>query len=149
MSNISDAGKSIKIKVNEVVKGLNNQVKARSTRVINELHNAELEVLSGKRSGKIYRKPKTIRATYRASAPGEAPAKCDGNLREKWRGEINAAQTSNTKVQITAAIVSGSRYSRYLDEGTPGGKIAPRPFKEPIIEKAKPKIEAILREPYH
>lgn len=149
MSSVNDAGKSIKIKVDEIVNGLNNQVKARSTRVINELRNAELWVLSGQRSGKVYHKPKTIKATYRASAPGEAPARCGGDLRREWMGEINSAHISNAKIQVTAAFVSGVRYSKYLDEGTPGGKIAPRPLKEPIIEKAKPKIEAIFREPYN
>ena len=45
-------------------------------------------------------------------------------------------------------IESSVPYADYMENGTPGGKIAPRPFAERIIEKARPKIEAIYDEPF-
>ena len=38
------------------------------------------------------------------------------------------------------------KYAPILQEGSP--KMEPRPFEEPIIEKAKPEIEAIFGQPY-
>jgi hypothetical protein len=46
----------------------------------------------------------------------------------------------------TAMISSDTKYAAALQEGT--DDIAPRPFREPIIEKAKPRIKRIFKEPY-
>ena len=44
---------------------------------------------------------------------------------------------------------AASQYADYMENGTPGGMIAPRPFRQPIIDKAKPAIEAIYNAPWH
>lgn len=143
---MSGTGAALRIAVDNVVRSIGTQVVSRGTRAVNALRNAELEVLSGARSGRVYRKPHS-RATYTASAPGEPPARRTGNLRLHWHGSVEGNLTSGG-AQITAGLESAHDYSVYMDEGTPGGMIAPRPFKDKIIEKATPEIEAIYNEPY-
>lgn len=142
---INTAGRKIRAKASEIKGDVNRKVLSRGTRAVNELRNAELEVLRGQRSGKVYRKPYTKKATYTASAPGEPPAVRTGNLRLHWNGEVRG-QTSNGGVQLTILLESGERYAGYLESGT--RKMAPRPFKDRIIEKALPNVKAIFGEPY-
>ena len=59
-------------------------------RAVNAIRNAELEVLRGKRSGRVYRKPHT-KSHYTASAPGEPPARRTGNLRLNWNGTVESS----------------------------------------------------------
>lgn len=49
-------------------------------------------------------------------------------------------------VQITAVLESEQHYAGYLENGT--SKMAPRPYKDKITEKATPEIVAIYNEPY-
>ena len=105
-----------------------------------ELRNASLEVLRGQRSGRVYRKPSG--GTYRASAPGEPPALRTGTLRRSWRPLYIGDERQNP------AIESSVPYADYMEDGTPGGKIAPRPYEEKIKEKAMPKIREIYGEPF-
>lgn len=149
--------------VEKNVKSINRQIKSRAVRVENALRNAELEVLQGKRSGRVYKKPGTYgksrsQATrklvreygnklkggqlYRASAPGEAPAKMNGDLRKRWHKDTDILGEN----KVVAYIQSDMPYSSYLENGT--GKIAPRPFVEKIKEKAKPEIERIMNDNY-
>ena len=117
----------------------------------NELRNASLEVLRGQRSGrryntpgsgrvKYYKRTKTAKITYRqysASAPGEPPAVRTGTLRSSFR----PVQNGNIPT-----LESDVPYAEYMDQGTPGGMIAPRPYAEKTIEKALPKIKRIYRD---
>ncbi|MBR1566700.1 MAG: hypothetical protein IJ649_08050, partial [Oscillospiraceae bacterium] len=111
------------------------ELPSRAFRAANELRNASLEVLSGSRSGRHYR-------GYTASAPGEPPAVRTGALRMSWKPITSGAGGVNP------AIESGVPYA-WLDEGSPGGMIAPRPYAKKIVETAMPAIEAIYAEPYH
>ena len=70
----------LKIAVDDTVKKVNREAASRGMRAVNAIRNAELEVLRGKRSGRVYRKPHT-KSHYTASAPGEPPARRTGNLR--------------------------------------------------------------------
>lgn len=130
---------------NAVVK-INKTVKSRARRVSNALRNAELEVLSGQRGGRKYRKPHTKRATYTASAPGEPPARRTGNLRLRWNVGMDANQSGNGGVKVTSYIESETPYAGYLEDGTK--RMAARPYVEKIKEKAKPEIEQIMSEDY-
>ena len=140
-----DLGKA----VDEAVEGITQQVKARAYRAANELRSSALDVLSNerKRSGKVYRKPFTKKATYTASAPGEPPALRSGILRMSWR---QRAESENTGKGMTVkpAITTDVKYAPILQDGTKDGRIAPRPFREPIIEHAMPRIRQIFKEPY-
>lgn len=137
-------GSSLKIAVDKVVESVGKQVVSRGTRAVNAIRNAELDVLKGQRSGRVYRKPHS-KATYTASAPGEPPARRSGALRLNWHGEVKGGSTAGG-TKITAALESEQDYSGYLEDGTK--KMAPRPYKDRITEKALPEIRSIYNEPY-
>lgn len=129
---------SIRAIVRSIVAQVEAQIPARATRVSIALRNASLEVLSGPRSGRSYRKPNG--GTYTASAPGEPPAARTATLMRSFR-PIQAAPN-------IAAIETSVPYASRLETGTPGGQMAPRPFKQRIIDSAAPAIEQIMNEPY-
>lgn len=139
------AGSAIRATVKEQVTNINRKVVSRGVRAVNAIRNAELEVLKGQRSGRVYRKPFS-RATYTASAPGEPPARRTGNLRMHWNGQVKSENASSGGVAIVAELESQESYAGYLDSGTP--KMAARPFVEKIKEKATPEIQKIYSEPY-
>lgn len=144
MTTPKKASGRLKIAVDDTVKKVNREAASRGMRAVNAIRNAELEVLSGKRSGRIYRKPHT-KSHYTASAPGEPPARRTGNLRLNWNGTVESASTGSG-LRVTAVLESQERYSTYLENGT--RRMAPRPFKQPISEKAMPEIERIYHEKY-
>lgn len=144
MTTPKKASGRLKIAVDDTVKKVNREAASRGTRAVNAIRNAELEVLRGKRSGRVYRKPHS-KARYTASAPGEPPARRTGNLRLNWNGTVESSSTGSG-LRVTAVLESQERYSAYLENGT--RRMAPRPFKQPISEKAMPEIERIYHEKY-
>lgn len=144
MTTPKKASGRLKIAVDDTVKKVNRDAASRGMRAVNAIRNAELEVLSGKRSGRVYRKPHT-KSHYTASAPGEPPARRTGNLRLNWNGTVESSSTGSG-LRVTAVLESQERYSTYLENGT--RRMAPRPFKQPISEKAMPEIERIYHEKY-
>ena len=144
MTTPKKASGRLKIAVDDTVKKVNREAASRGMRAVNAIRNAELEVLSGKRSGRVYRKPHT-KSHYTASAPGEPPARRTGNLRLNWNGSVESSSTGSG-LRVTAVLESQERYSTYLENGT--RRMAPRPFKQPISEKAMPEIERIYHEKY-
>ena len=144
MTTPKKASGRLKIAVDDTVKKVNRKAASRGVRAVNAIRNAELEVLRGKRSGRVYRKPHT-KSHYTASAPGEPPARRTGNLRLNWNGTVESSSTGSG-LRVTAVLESQERYSTYLENGT--RRMAPRPFKQPISEKAMPEIERIYHEKY-
>ena len=139
------AGSAIRATVKDQVTNINRKVVSRGVRAVNVIRNAELEVLKGQRSGKVYRKPFS-KATYTASAPGEPPARRTGNLRMHWNGQVKSENSSGGGVAIIAELESREPYAGILDNGT--SKTAARPFTEKIKEKAMPEIQRIYSESY-
>ena len=144
MTTPKKASGRLKIAVDDTVKKVNREAASRGMRAVNAIRNAELEVLRGKRSGRVYRKPHT-KSHYTASAPGEPPARRTGNLRLNWNGTVESSSTGSG-LRVTAVLESQERYSTYLENGT--RRMAPRPFKQPISEKAMPEVERIYHEKY-
>lgn len=144
MTTPKKASGRLKVAVDDTVKKVNREAASRGMRAVNAIRNAELEVLRGKRSGRVYRKPHT-KSHYTASAPGEPPARRTGNLRMNWNGTVESSSTGSG-LRVTAVLESQERYSTYLENGT--RRMAPRPFKQPISEKAMPEIERIYHEKY-
>lgn len=144
MTTPKKASGRLKIAVDDTVKKVNREAASRGMGAVNAIRNAELEVLRGKRSGRVYRKPHT-KSHYTASAPGEPPARRTGNLRLNWNGTVESSSTGSG-LRVTAVLESQERYSTYLENGT--RRMAPRPFKQPISEKAMPEIERIYHEKY-
>lgn len=142
---VGSAGRSVSAKVSEMTADINHKTKARANSAVNALRNAELEVLNGQRSGRIYRKPNTKGATYTASAPGEPPARRTGMLHLNWHGDVETKPLSRG-IEVVAVLESGEKYAAMLEHGT--SKIAPRPFVDKIIEKAEPEIRKIYSESY-
>ena len=140
------AGSAIRATIKEQVTNINRKVVSRGVRAVNAIRNAELEVLKGQRSGKVYRKPFTKKATYTASAPGESPARRTGNLRMHWNGQVKSENAFGGGVAIVAELESQESYAGYLENGT--SKMAARPFVEKIKEEATPEIQKIYSEPY-
>ena len=144
MTTPKKASGRLKVAVDDTVKKVNREAASRGMRAVNAIRNAELEVLRGKRSGRVYRKPHT-KSHYTASAPGEPPARRTGNLRLNWNGTVESSSTGSG-LRVTAVLESQERYSTDLENGT--RRMAPRPFKQPISEKAMPEIERIYHEKY-
>ena len=130
--------------VKDAVKSAQTQAQSRAIRASNELRNSALRVLRGQRTGRVYRKPFTSKATYRASAPGEPPAVRSGALRISWA----ARAIGKSDGEVIASIHTDVKYAPILQDGTKDGRIAARPFEEPIIDGAKDKVMAIFNEPY-
>jgi len=82
---------------------------------------------------------------YRASAPGEAPARRSGNLRLHWAGDVVARQKQGNGVEVMAVLESQEKYAYYLEEGK---GMEARPFVEKIKQKALPEIEKIYNRPF-
>ena len=142
---VGSAGNAIRATMKEQVTNINRKVVSRGVRAVNAIRNAELEVLKGQRSGRVYRKPH-MKATYTASAPGEPPARRTGNLRMHWNGQVKSENASGGGVAIVAELQSQEPYAGNLENGT--SKMAARPFVEKIKEEATPEIQKIYSEPY-
>ena len=140
------AGSAVRAAVKDQVADINRKVVSRGVRAVNAMRNAELEVLKGQRSGRVYRKPFTKYARYTASAPGEAPARRTGNLRLHWNGQVKSENSSDGGAAIVAELESQESYAALLENGT--SRMKPRPFVEKIKEKAAPEIRKIYSGPY-
>ena len=101
------------------------QVDNRMIRCANALRNSALDVLDNPSP----------------SAPGSLPGVRSGNLRRAWYMFRAGGGGSGS-----FGIKSGMGYSGYLENGT--RKMARRPFKDRITQKALPPIKAIFNEPY-
>lgn len=146
----------VSAKIDNVCKEISTKIsigmRSRGYRAANELRNASQLVLRGQRSGRRYRVPGT-RRHYTASAPGEPPAVRTGAFRASWQPKQKVNVGTYNQVSVTSYIGSRQRTDNgkynlgsILENGS--GRMAPRPYKEKIQEKAKPKIVKIYKEPY-
>lgn len=94
----------------------------------------QLEVLVGERTGKWYRVPKTKRM-YRASRPGEAPARRLGDLARSYR----MGPLEETAGRVSVKVGSALEYAPILQ-----GPMD-RPHLDVAVELAQPRIRQILR----
>lgn len=110
----------------------------------------------GRKGKKIYRREAgTASITYRkytASAPGEPPANRTGVFRMSFKRKIvvdNQTENGFTAHGITESgykVKDGKLLGNILEYGT--SKMAPRPYKQKVIEKTLPKAQKIYSEPY-
>ena len=149
---MGNAANVIEVKVNDTVNAVKKNMASRGTRASNELMNAKNLVLRGRGGGRRYRIPNT-RRYYTASAPGQVPAVRTGQFRNSWyqRAFAEGGASLEVHAQIESSVrTDGGRFvlGQILEDGTPGGQMAPRPYQDKIVEKAKPKIVKIFNEPY-
>jgi len=137
--NFQEIEREFKIAVEDMVRESDSKAQRCAVRAANAMRNAALNVLRGQRSGKVYKKPYS-QATYTASAPGEPPAVRTGTLRISWG--IKAEHKGQGK--ITVGIYTRVPYAELLEKGT--SRVSARPYKDAIIEKAKPQIKRIFSE---
>jgi hypothetical protein len=131
------------------LKGVEAEVSSRAYRASNELRNSALYVLRGQRSGRRYKLPFTNK-TWQASAPGEPPAVRTGVFRLSWGTHVHV-EKSGVHFKAVSAIESNVKVGRHLlgeilENGTP--KMAVRPYKQAVINRALPKIKALYQKPY-
>ncbi len=136
--------------IQTTLKGIQKEVSQRTYRASNELRNSALYILRGSRSGRVYKIPHTSK-TYRASAPGEPPAVRTGAFRLSWGTHVHV-EKQGVHFKAVAAIESNERaggrlLGEMLENGT--GRMAARPYKQKVIDKALPKIKQIYKAPYH
>lgn len=141
------SGATIEVTAGKAVDSIKHQMKARSYQAANELRNAALIVLRGQRHGRVYRVPGTKRH-YTASAPGEPPAVRTGAFRLSWQPK--ARISGNQYVSSIESNIKAGKYilGEILENGTPGGRMAPRPHHERIRKKAESDIVRIYSKPY-
>lgn len=137
MSRVTVTGGSIEEIARKVATAVPQQMASRAYRASNELRNSALTVLSGSRSGRMY-------GGHQASAPGEPPASWSGAFRLSWQPKTFPGGTT-----FLSRIETGVFYADWLENGTPGGQMAPRPHHEKIQQDALPKIVRIYDEPYN
>ena len=137
MSRVTVTGGSIEEVARKVAEAIPKQMASRAYRASNELRNSALTVLSGGRSGRMY-------GGHQASAPGEPPAVWTGAFRLSWQPKTYPGGTT-----FLSTIETGIFYADWLENGTPGGQMAPRPHHERIQQDALPKIVRIYDEPYN
>lgn len=163
MSRIVIKGPSLDEFALNVTTEVQQQMESRAYEAANELRNSALMVLRGQRSGRRYKVPGTYRRQrdkvtgkmrngryYTASAPGEPPAMRTGTFRNSWQPESHVVYGSYISRISSDARTDNGRHmlGEILENGTPGGQMAPRPHHERIAEHAKPKIARIYDRPY-
>ena len=158
-----NASQAIGKVIASTLKGVQKEVSQRAYRASNELRNASLYVLRGARSGKTYRVPNTGKKykasapgepntgkKYKASAPGEPPAVRTGTFRFSWGTHVHV-EKNGSHFRAVSSIESNERAGgRLLGEMLENGhgSVAPRPYKQKVIDKALPKVKAIYKKPY-
>ena len=147
--------------VEQFTDSIRHQMERRAHLAANEMRNASQMVLRGQRSGRRYKVPGTYRKQrdkvdgkikrgryYTASAPGEPPAVRTGVFRMSWQPTSHVVFGSYISRISSDVMTDNGKYNlgEILENGT--RKMDPRPFEEPIMEKAKNKILRIYNAPY-
>ena len=133
--------------IDRIVDDVKQQMERRSYLAANELRNASQLVLRGQRSGRQYRVPGTKRR-YTASAPGEPPAVRTCTFRRSWQPSAHVVYGSYISRIENETRTDNGRHNlgTILEEGT--SRMAPRPYKDRILETAEPEIFKIYSEDY-
>ncbi len=161
MGDYKQAMNEIDVIVNKTIEEIEQKAKQRGYESANVLTNEVKKVLSGQRSGRVYKvnktggKPKKRKSqkggvTYTASAPGEPPALRFGTLQKSFKRRTYGDKIGSNFVihAITESDlqVNGYLLGDLLENGTK--RIAPRPFKQKTIDAALPKIIQIFQKQY-
>ena len=132
----------VDVAIEDTVQKIKKQVEARSYQVANELRNSAFHVMRGKGGGRRYKVPGT-KSYYSASAPGEPPAVRSG----AYRNSLKPTAFKSGDL-YTSRLESSMFYADWLENGTPGGQMAPRPHHERILKHTEPEAVRIYSAPY-
>lgn len=131
----AEGARQLEIEVSKEIFAINTAALARSTQALNVMRNCAMEVLSQDGTGRRYGK-------HVASSPGQPPAPDTGSLRRNWHQQQLAAPGIGKGIRVTLRLKSKMHYAVYLEGGT--RKMAARPFKDRIENKARPKVTALF-----
>lgn len=165
MSSVTVKGPSLDEIVRTVTTDIKHQLESRTYQASNELRNSSLSVLRGGRGGRRYKVPGTYRRQrdkvsgktkrgryYTASAPGEPPAMRTGTFRRSWQTDPRCSGAFNTywaRIKSDARTDNGRFVlGQILEDGTPGGQMAPRPHQDRILDHAEERVYRIYDAPY-
>ncbi len=90
-------------------------------------NNAVAKILSGDKSGIIYRRRGV---DHQASAPGEAPASDTGRLAQSARTELDPQG-------ISGQVIFSTAYAAAMEFGPEDGSIAARPYARPALAEER------------
>jgi hypothetical protein len=128
----------ITIRVRNATPELMQKLQAGVSRFIRKgAHYVEGELKSSmaeSKSGKTYKRGKD--GTHVASAPGESPAVDSSN----YINDLKPVFENSLEARIGTVL----DYPVLLEEGTPGGKIAPRPLWNKTLTEVLPTLETLL-----
>lgn len=122
----------------QAVQQIERELPTRASRASMILKNSSMEILGHEGGGKTYRKP--AGGSYKASSPGSPPARRTGALQLSWRPIVYGGRNPG--------LEGGTPYAGFMEYGTPGGMIAPRPYIDKIVELSEPEIVQIYEAPY-
>ena len=161
---LEGAPDAIRAMTADLVRQAGREVKSRGVRVANELRTASNFVLRGRRHGRRYKVPGTYKRQrdsvsgrmrngryYTASAPGEPPANRTGTFRLGWKQRSYAEDLTGGQCNVHGIIENGQKANgrllgEMLEDGT--SRMAPRPYKQRVVDRAMPKVRKIYNEPY-
>lgn len=163
---IGAAAEAVSGIVDSLVSEAGQEAKARASRTADELQNQLNNVLRDDRHGRRYKVPGTYGwqkdpvtgrmrngVYYTASAPGEPPANRTGAFRTSWHRRTYAEELGDNNFNVHGVTESdlkvgkkGHLLGNILEDGTP--RMAPRPYKQRVIDAAMPKIRQIYNDPY-
>lgn len=139
-------GATFKTNVPMVLSAFERAGKKKMSAVAIIARNTVVEGFSGTRSGIWYSKPFTRMATYRASAPGERPAKPTGVLAGAVQFDVRTERSSFAAwIGIPARSKGGIKLGYGIALELKHGK-GKRPWLVPGMKDAKPAIFAKLGE---
>jgi hypothetical protein len=146
---MSGASDIIANNIETALKNIEREVSSRAYRASNELRSSALHILRGQRTGRIYKVPFT-KHKYTASAPGEPPAVRTGKFRTSWSTRVRV-EKAHGKFRTISSIESNLHAGKYmlgdiLEKGTK--RMSPRPYKQPVIDRALPTIIELYKKPY-
>lgn len=115
-----------------------------STRIVRDAIVDEMEQ-AGPRSGRTYKKPGTS-TEYVASAPGEPPAIREGVYANSWSVTPPVIRPDYViGFAVNPITVGGVALGLVLEEGSSDGTLQPRPHIRPGLERARGRVDAMIR----
>jgi hypothetical protein len=122
----------------KLTKQLEQQIEQRMRKAVYRVHRQLTGILSGSRSGKVYRVPGT-RRTYTASAPGQAPAVRLGDLRTSYRPVVEGKGWNSV-----GKVGTPMDYGAFLEHGT--SRMSKRPHLRPAFDQTEAEWQGYFKD---
>jgi len=124
--------------ISKLSKQMEKEFEKRMLKASMRVHRELGTVLSGQRTGILYKVPGTKRM-YRASKVGEPPASRLGHLRTSYKYLVKGEGS-----KAEGYVGSPLPYSHYLEYGT--AKMAPRPHLKVAFQQSKEEVQNLFKD---